>query len=318
MAGHVDYNRLTSTTIEKYIPRFEDNIFTSKPLLFALTSFGSVETHDGGTKIVQPLMYAELRNQGSYSGSDPFLTDEDDGFTAAEFDWAQYYGLVRLKNIELAKNSGAPAILKILENEMKRAELSISQSLNEMFYLDGSGNSGKDWNGLDLIVSDSAAFGGIDPTDVGNDWWGAKVTDSVGDLEDFAPIRAKYLEVSEGNDLPTNGMTTEAIYAQIDSLFEPNQRFMDPTMANQGFETLLFHGMPIAFDRDCQDGRFYFLNLDYITLNKLGPNWFKTSEWMEPVNQDIRLKKILLYGQLTCSNRARQGLLTGITIPSPD
>jgi hypothetical protein len=316
MAGNVDYNRLTSTTIEKYIPRFEDNIFTSKPLLFALTTFGSVETLDGGTEIVQPLMYAELRNQGSYTGSDPFLTDEDDGFTAAEFDWAQYYGLIRLKNIELAKNSGAPAVLKILENEMKRAELSISQSLNEMFYGDGTGNGGKDWNGLDLIVSDSVSFGGIDPTAAGNDWWQSSVTGSIGDITDFTEIRQKYLAVSEGNDLPTNIMTTEALYAHIDSMFESNQRFMDPRMADQGFETLLFHGCPIAFDRDCQSGRIYFLNLDYITLNKLGPNWFKTSEWMEPVNQDIRLKKILLYGQLTASNRARQGLLSGVTVPS--
>src|SRR5690606_30636481 len=185
-----------------------------------------------------------------------------------------------------------------------------------MFYGDGSGNGGKDWNGLDLLVSDTAAVGGITPTAPGNDWWASSVTGSVGDITDFTEIRQKYLAVSEGNDLPTNIMTTEALYAHIDSLFASNQRFMDPVMANQGFETLLFHGAPIAFDRDCQDERIYFLNLDYISLCKLGPNWFKTSEWMEPVNQDIRLKKILLYGQLTISNRARQGLLTDVTVPS--
>ena len=124
-------------------------------------------------------------------------------------------------------------------------------------------------------------------------------------------IRQTYLAVSEGNDFPTNIFTTETMYAVIDKMFESNQRFTDPTMANQGFETIMFHNAPISFDRNCQSGRIYFLNLKYLTLYKLGNNWFKTSEWVEPVNQDIMLKKIILYGELTISNRKRQGLMTG-------
>ena len=108
-------------------------------------------------------------------------------------------------------------------------------------------------------------------------------------------------------------MTTETVYAAIDKMFEDVQRFTDPTMANQGFETIMFHNAPISFDRNCQSGRIYFLNLKYITLYKLGNNWFKTSEWVEPVNQDIMLKKIILYGELTISNRKRQGLMAGVT-----
>ena len=84
-------------------------------------------------------------------------------------------------------------------------------------------------------------------------------------------------------------------------------------MANQGFETVMFHSAPISFDRNCQSGRIYFLNLKYITLYKLGSNWFSMGEWVEPVNQDIRIKKILLYGELTASNRKRQGLMTGVS-----
>ena len=46
-----DFNRLTTTTIQKYISTFEDVIFTSKPLLYIVTHFGNVETLDGGTQI---------------------------------------------------------------------------------------------------------------------------------------------------------------------------------------------------------------------------------------------------------------------------
>ena len=141
----------------------------------------------------------------------------------------------------------------------------------------------------------------------------ANVAASVGGITDFTEIRQRYLAVAEGNDFPTNMFTTETLYAGIDKFYDARQRFMDPTMANEGFETIMFHGAPISFDRNCQSGRIYFLNLKYITLYKLRDVWFKMSDWMEPANQDVRIKKILLYGQLTVSNRKRQGLMSGVT-----
>jgi hypothetical protein len=309
MAGNPSFDRLLATTIEKYKPTLIDNIFTSKPLLFAIQTFGNVETLDGGTSIVQPLLYAEIGNQGSYSGSDVFLTDEDEGTTAAEYQWKQYYATIKLKNIDVAKNSGSAAVLRIVENEVMRAEMSISESLDELFLADGSGNASKDFNGLkNLVAQNTASVGGIDP--VTNDWWQSQLTTADTNATDLGEIRTKYLACSEGNDFPTNIFTTEAIYAAIDKEFEQRQRFMDPTMANQGFETIMFHGAPISFDRNVDAGYVYFLNLKYITLYKLGDTWFKMSDWLEPTNQDVRVKKITSYGELTIANRKRQGAFT--------
>lgn len=316
MAGHPDYNRLLTMTIEKIIPRVEDQIFGSKPFLFALTNFGNVETLDGGTTIEQPLMYAELRNQGSYSGADTFLTEEDEGHTRAVFEWKQYYAMLVLKNIDLAKNSGPSAVLRIVDQELRRAELSISEELDRIFLSDGTGNGGKDFTGIKKIVSDTIPYGGIDPTVGGNEWWRSKVTTSFGDLEDFTAYRNLYLDTSEGNDFITNFFTTQDIYAKTDELFEDRQRFEDPTMADQGFITISYHGVPITFDRNIDEGTLYGLNMKYLHLYKLGNTWFRQSDWKEPINQDIRMKKILLYGELACSNRKRQGVTTGITIPA--
>lgn len=314
MAGNPNFDRLISTTLEKYIPRFEDVVFTSKPFLYALTTFGNVVTLDGGTQIVQPLMYAELRNQGSYDNDDTFLTDGDDGFTAASFDWAHYYGMLRLSNIELAKNSGAPAVLRIVENEAKRAEMSISEALDDMFLGDGSGNGGKDMLGVKKLVSATSSLGGIDPLAAGNDFWKSNVQTGVGAVTNFTQLRNAYLDASEGNDFPTNIFTTQALYAGYEGFFDANQRFHDPTMADKGFQTIMYNAAPISFDRNIDAGYVYLLNFKYITLYKLGPRWFQMSDWLEPINQDIRLKKILLSGQLTISNRKRQSLMTGVTI----
>lgn len=316
MAGHPDYNRLLTMTLEKVIPTVEDNIFGSKPFLFAVTNFGNVETLDGGTTIEQPLMYAELRNQGSYSGADTFSTEEDEGHTRAVYNWKQYYAMLVLQGIDLAKNSGTSAVLRIVDQELKRAELSISESLDEVFLGDGTGNGGKDFTGLKAIVSDTTSYGGIDPTVSGNDWWQSQITGSFGDITDFTALRDLYLNTSEGNDFITNFFTTQAIYGEIDQLFEDRQRFMNPLMADQGFATINYHEVPIAFDRNIDTGFLYGLNLKYITLYKLGNTWFRMSDWKEPINQDVQMKKILLYGELACSNRRRQGLTTGITIPA--
>ncbi len=313
MAGNANYDRLISATLENYVPTLEDNIFTSKPLLYAIQTFGNVETLDGGLSITQPLMYAELGNQGSYSGSDTFLTNEDEGTTAANFDWKQYYATIRLENIEIAKNQGSSAVLRIVENEVNRAELSVAESLDSMFIGDGTGNGGKDMNGLgNLVGQNTSAVGGIDPAGAGNTWWQSQ-TQTTGGSVTFAALRSLYLSCSEGNDFPTNIFTTQTVYGAVDALFTSGQRFMDPTMANQGFETIMFHGAPISFDRNITAGELFMLNLKYITLYKLGPNWFKMSDWMEPTNQDIRIKKILLYGQLAISNRKRQGFDSGLT-----
>ena len=314
MAGNANYDRLIGATLENYRPTLEDNIFTSKPLLYALTTFGNVETLDGGVSITQPLMYAELGNQGSYSGSDVFLTAADEGTTAANYAWSQYYATIRLENIEIAKNQGANAVLRIVENEINRAELSIAESLDVMFIGDGTGNGTKDWNGLgNLIGSNTAgAVGGIDPNGAGNAWWQSQIQTTSGAIT-FVALRNLYLDCSEGNDFPTNIFTTQALYANVDALFTTAQRFMDPAMANQGFETIMFHGAPLSFDRNITAGQLFMLNLKYITLYKLGSNWFAMSEWLEPTNQDIRIKKILLYGELTISNRKRQGFDSGLT-----
>jgi len=314
MAGNANYDRLIGATLENYVPTLEDNIFTSKPFLFALTNFGNVVTLDGGLSITQPLMYAELGNQGSYSGSDTFLTAADEGTTAANFAWKQYYAALRLENIEVAKNQGSSAVLRIVENEVNRAELSIAESLDEIFIGDGTGNGSKDFNGLgNLVGQNTAAVGGINPAGAGNEWWKSTIQ-TTGGATTIAAMRALYLTCSEGNDFPTNIFTTQAVYGKYDSLLEQRQRFMSPEMADQGFETIMFHGAPVSFDRNITAGEMFMLNFKYFTLYKLGANWFKMSDWLEPTNQDIRIKKILLYGELAVSNRKRQGFDSGLTV----
>lgn len=309
--GNTDFGTdgLLASTISHYVPKLEDQIFTSKPLLYILRQ--RMENQHGNS-IVQPLLYGELSSKGSFSGEDVFAAPSASGITASEYLWKQYYASVKFTGIELAKNSGREAILSLLKARLTQAEMSIAEDLNSMLFLDGTGNGGKDFEGLAKIVEDGNTYGNIDRTDANNAWWRSHVDSTAGALSP-ALMRSVYNTVSEGNDQPSNILTTQDGFEAYEALLTDQIRYEDTEMGDLGFINLMFKKAPIVFDRDCQDATMYFLNVKYLHLTKLNNVWFDVSDWLRPVNQDSKYKNILLYGNLTASNCKRQGKLDALT-----
>lgn len=310
------YAEVLSTTIDHYVPQMEDNIFTSKPLLWALKNAGRVKNFHG-VKIVQPLMYAENPNQGVYADDDVFATAAMTGLDAAEYDWRQLYGLVHFTGLELAKNSGEEAVLSLLEARMQQLEMTVAENLNEQLW--SGTNTSNQWLGLETSVgTGSNVIGGIDSTTA--TWWEPSLVNaSAGSTAlTLALMRTTYNTASEGNDHPTNIFTIVGTFEDYEALIAANARFMDPSMADAGFQNLLFKGTPITFDTQITTiaslNPMYFLNMKYITLAKLDDVWFKPSEFLAPTNADVLYKHIRCYGQLILSNRKRQGVLLDLAV----
>lgn len=314
--ANTDYGTdgLIATTLKNYRSRLEDNVFTSKPLLWILKTGGRVVDQEGGEKIVQPLMYAEAPNKGSYSGSDVFQTNDNDGISAAEFPWKQYYGLLSIEGIEIAKNKGRAALLKLLQTRVTQLEMTISEQMEAMLYGDGSGNAGKDFYGLGAIIDSSnpswGNLGGIDRSTY--TYWQAQETDVGASNLALADMRTMYNDTSEGNDHPSNILTTQAAFEAYEGLLTSNIRYEDTAMGDAGFQNLMFKGAPITFSPNVTAGEMLFLNIKYLELSSLSGVWFKPSDLMQPTNQDVYYKNLLCYGNLTVSNCKRQGKLTGI------
>lgn len=305
---------LLATTLKHYVKRLEDQIFTSQVLLWILRSAGRVVNIEGGEKIVQPLMYAKAQNKGSYAGNDTFTTLGNTGLSAAEFPWKQYYGLISIEGIELAKNKGPAALLRLLETRLKQIEMTISEEMEAMLFGDGSGNAGKDFHGLAAIIDASnpswGNLGGIDRS--ANAYWQATET-AVGGALTLALMSTAYNDVSNGKDQPTNILTTQTLYEKYESLLQTNLRHEQTEMGDAGFQNLMFKGAPMAFSDNVTSGEVLFMNIKYLELNTLSGVWFKPSDMMQPVNQDVFYKTLLCYGNLTVSNSKRQGKLTGAT-----
>ena len=316
-AGNSDFDAILSTTLKNYVPKLADNVFTARPLFYALTNGQTIRRINGGAKIVVPIIYGTNSTAGSYSGADTIATTAQEGITAAEYDWKQYAATVTISGIEEAKNNGEAAIIDLLEGKIMQAEETIIQNMNTMFWSNGAGNGGKDMLGLNALVgtgNDSgSAIGGIDATDSDNSWWRSTLTNQGGALT-LAAMSTMYNTVSVGNDQPTIIISDQDEYEKYESLLQPNLRYTSAEVADAGFQNLLFKGAPCTYDAGSDvAGKMFFLNTKYLRLVAHSETWFQPTPFVRPTNQDARYAQILCYGELTCSNRALQGMLYGLT-----
>jgi hypothetical protein len=313
MAGNANFDALLSTTLANYRSQLTDNVFTARPFTYFLMDKGRIRMLNGGTKIVEPLIYGQNSTVASYSGYDTISLTAQDGISAAEYEWKQYAASIAISGIEEAKNNGEQEIINLLEAKIMQAEESMREGFNQMFFSDGTGNSGKNWNGLGNIVESGNTVGGINSASgQGNDWWRSYEENTAGALT-LAQMATAYNSVSVGNDHPDMILTTQTLFEKYEALLQPQLRYTDTKTADAGFQNLLFKAAPVVYDVHNTAGVVYFLNSKYLTLVGHSGKWFAQTDFVRPENLDARYALIMCYGNLTCRNRAKQGKLTAKT-----
>lgn len=313
MAGNSNFDALLSTTLANYRDQLTDNIFTARPLTYHLQDKGRIRMLNGGTKIVEPLIYGQNSTVASYSGYETISLTAQEGISAAEYDWKQYAASIAISGIEEAKNNGEQEIINLLEAKIMQAEESMREGFNQMFFGDGTGNSGKNWNGLGNLIESGNTVGGINSaTGQGNDWWRSYEENTAGALT-TAQMATAYNSVSVGNDHPDLILTTQTLYEKYESSLIAQLRYTDNKMADAGFQNLLFKAAPVTYDVHCPTGNMFFINSKYLTLVGHSQKWFSQTQFIRPENMDARYALIMCYGNLTCRNRAKQGKLTAKT-----
>ncbi len=305
-----NYDALLSTTLANYRNTLEDNIFSARPFVAWLKRKDKIRTVKGGAKIVIPLIYAQNSTAGSYAGYDTIVTTAQTGISAAEYPWRQYAATISINGLEEKQNQGEEEVIDLLEGKIMQTEETIAEKMDQMFFLDGTGNASKDWLGLAAIVDSTGTVGGINGATEA--FWRSYVEATAGVLS-LSDMTKAYNSVSRGNDVPDFALTTQVLFEKYEALLQPQLRFTDSKTADGGFQNLLFKTMPIMFDTYCQAGVLYLLNSKYLKLVGHKDQWMAQTPFVRPNNQDARYAQILSYGNLTVSNRARQGKLTGRT-----
>ena len=315
----VDMNALFSTTLQNYQPTLVDNIFKDLVLLNHLNTGGRVVMEEGGTQIVEPVLYEANTTAASYSGYDNIALTPQEGITAAIYDWKQIAASIAISGIEEAQNRGTEAIIKLLNAKIMQAEMSIKSLVNGQLLSsnNGTGGTAKEFNGIGGFAgSSNTAIGGIDAAT--ESWWNPTIPASIQNATlSLVNMANVYNNASKGNDTPDLIITTEALFSKFESLLTPNVRYQDVAKANSGFQNLMFKQTPVVFDlampgNQSSNASMYFLNTKYLKLTGMNGHWWTTTPFQQGTvaQKDARYAIVLAYGQLTCSNRARQGYLS--------
>ena len=305
-------SEIVTTTLRNRSKTLSDNVSNHNALLRRLRENGN-QTSVTGRDIVRELEYADNGTVQFYSGYETLDVSPSDVLSAAVFDYKQLAGNVTISGLEQVKNSGTEAIINLLEARINVLEKSLMNSLSTSLYSDGTGTSGKEVGGLQLIVADAGTgtVGGINSSTF--TFWQNVQTTATSSAFSVANVQSDmntiYLSLVRGADSPDLVMAGTNAYTAFLGSLQAIQRITSDDLANSGFTSLQYLNSDVVFDSACNTNRMYFLNTDYLRLEVAAARDFVPGEAKMSVNQDAMVTPMFWSGNLTCSNRALQGVI---------
>jgi hypothetical protein len=318
------FTELVTTTLRNHPTEIADNVSSHNAVYRYLKDKGQIELLDGGYEIVRPLDWASNSTYQRFAGFDTLNVNASNVLSAAKFDWVQAAVHVVASGDELRKNSGKEQLINLMKARVKNAMRTAANNMSIDLF--SSGALTNQMGGLGAIVTSdgTGTVGGINSgtyTFWANQFREMTGTNTWSKSTIKGDMNAMWLSCVRGNDAPNLIISTNDFYAAYWESLQDLARYNDPgsdKTAAAGYKALKFaNGCDVVFDSNSNftatGEKMYFLNLDYLTLCvHRQANWSQLDDKI-PVNQDAVLIPIIFQGQLTCSNRARQGVLIDAT-----
>ena len=319
------YNDLLTSTWEARHGEVVDNITKSHVLLNELKEHG-LKRKSGGATVNVEVRYQLSTAVGSYAGLDTLDTSVQEGTTMAIYSWRQHFGTVSVSGIDMAKNSGKEASIDLVKEKVDNAMAAIADDLTTQLHNDGTGNSSKDFLGLQSLVATAPATGTVGGINRANEsWWrnrdNAALADTPATTAGTTSFAAKGIDYMDemlilvgrgpGRKTPHLIYTTELLFRAYKKEVQPHLRISNQRLAGLGFKNLEYEGIPVVHSEYATTGLIYFLNFDFLQLYIL-KKMFDMGKEIEPSDQDGITKKILTYGNLIVREPRKQGVLAGL------
>jgi|TARA_Y100001951_G_scaffold95799_1_gene93677 hypothetical protein len=308
------YTEIVTTTLAGYSKTMADNVTNNNALLRHIDQNGNKSPATGRT-IVQELEYAVNSTTKWYSGYEVLDTSTSNVFTAAEFNYKQLAGNVVISGLEQVENSGPEQIFNLLKSRIRNLEKSLKNDMATALYADGTGTDSKELGGLQLLVPGTVGntVGGINSGTY--TFWANQVYDFS--TETVTPsattiqtaMNTLWLACIRGADRPNVIVADSVYFGYYWASLQTNQRFTSDESASAGFMNLMFMDAPVYYDDQCPASKMYFLNTDYLFLRYAEGREFVPLGEKASVNQDALVMPVAWAGNLTVSNRARQGVI---------
>lgn len=314
------FSELVATTFRNHARDIVDNVSNNNALLRRLMDRGQIDHEDGGLTITQPLDYAQNGTYQRYSGYDILNIGASDVISAAEFQWRQIAMNVVASGLELRVNAGKERIINLVKARMKNAIRTFKNNFSSDLYSDGT--LANQIGGLQSILSDAGTgtVGGIDSGTF--TFWQSAVQSAAAPLGGGAAVvlgpstieglmLGLWLQLVRGDDKPDLIISSNELYSFYEQSQLSIKRYTDAKEAKGGFMSLKYKSADVMFDggSGIPTNHMYFVNSDFTRLVVHSDANMEVMEEMKPYNQDAAVVPILWMGNLTVSNRARQGVL---------
>lgn len=344
----VYYDALLSTTLDAYMAggTMFDNIFKDSAFMAALRLMDGVDTQDGGERIRAPIMYADNSTVKSYSGADTLDTTLQDGMTTAFYEWREIGGTIGITRKEERQNSGEAAKIKLLQQKIGQAEMTMAETLNQQL-VQGTvssatfvpGNDAKDLNPLGWFLRKDRT---TDPTTGGNvgnlagatySWWRHQTGELDGTADSdttfglnvttykglVVGLRRLYNHCSKGTGgAPNLALFDQVSYETYENALDEKVRYTNTALADMGFDNIKLRGATCIWDEQVPDietgtaaitkGTVFMLNTRFYKVVIDAQTDIVSTPFIEPENQTVRTSKILFMGNAACSNLRKLGV----------
>lgn len=299
------------TTLENRRAGIVDATFHRLPFYFWLSAMGRMQGYPGGEDITFTIEVDENDTVKSFSRGEEFSESDQQIFTKARYEWKQVGGSLTRFGTDDAKNTGRAAIIKEATAKVKNLEKSIRKQLNAMLMSDGTGNNGRDIDGIKTIITSdgTGTVGGINSSTY--PWWQHEKY-SPGDrqaslylLDDLTHL---YNTIGgDDQEFPDFHFTTQAVYEAYEAECREIHQLVNKTMADAGFDTLAFKGKPVVWMSQVPEGYWYMVNSDYLEFSYNQKMNFANTGWKVGRNDLKRSLQIVLMANLTTFNRQKVG-----------
>ncbi len=314
------FTELVSTTFRKHSKEIKDNVSNNNAFLKRLMTSGNKESIDGGLSIATALEYNTNSTYQRYTGLDILDVSESDVITTAEYQWRQIALAVVSSGLQLRINSGDSQIIKLAKSKIKNAIRTFKNNFSYDAYSDGT--LANQVNGIQALVANNGlgTVGGIDASQWA--FWRNKVQSAAAPLQGGAAIvpgpttmeslmLPLWLSLTRGDDKPNLIVTDNNYFSFYEQSQTSIKRYTSNDEPSGGFLSLKYKGADVIFDggSGIPNNSMYFLNMDYMGLTVHKDADMTVLDEAKPFNQDGAVVPVLWMGNLTCSNRALQGVL---------
>lgn len=323
----VDLNTVFTAHAHNYLnskPR--DQYYRMTPTLAHLRS--KKKEKAGGQYLIEPLHQGGAALGGAYNKASVLAPVGADPVTQARYQWAFYREPVVIYEQD-EKIASGDAVFDLVEANVEKAKNALTEKIAQHIYTTSTDSASVSLQGLNLAVPDdlgnsSTTYGGIAGATY-TFWQAASNSSAIGAFATLAlpAMRTAFnaASKSKGGGSPNLIVMSQSGFEAYESLVSTHHEITTATsnkvkqMADLGFATLSFKGVPVVWDPYIDSDEMYFINDDAVQLVTMPGDDFRLTDFESTKHEGLfaRVAWIIWNGQMSVRERRQLAKLRGLT-----